>query len=70
MSFVAGWRSHPRELAQLECYACKGGRRWLHSASYPHELEYFACYKIYTFSNCLGCSEGCTLLFVLALFVE
>ena len=35
----------------------------------PIELEYFACYNIYIFSNCLGCSEGCTLLFVLVLFV-
>ena len=33
------------------------------------ELECFACYKIYTFSNCLGCSEACTLLFVVAVFV-
>ena len=35
----------------------------------PIELQYFACYNIYTFSNCLGCSEACTLLFVLAVFV-
>ena len=34
----------------------------------PMELEYFACHKIYTFSNCLGCSEACTWLFVSALF--
>ena len=31
MSFVACWRSHPRELVRLECGACKGGHPWLHT---------------------------------------
>ena len=31
MSFVACWRSHPRELGRLKCGACISGRLWLHT---------------------------------------
>ena len=75
MSFVACWRSHSRELARLECGACKGGRRWLHSAWVARismlmtKFEYVACYKISTLSNWLAGRAASTLLFVVAVFV-